>query len=269
VEKKIDGLLILLPNSSITDNVEWNKIERYFYEINIEAPVYFAFLSDSVYQMYQYLQRDEKQTDSFLLGGDSWRLVVSSSEASAISNIQIRNYQGWLVGSSAETKEEIPTIAIVANIDSFSTVPGISRGTDSNGSGVTALFEISRLFSKLYSNPRTHGNYNILFLLTNTGKMNYESTKYWLDNTEARILDNIEFILCIDTVGVKDTLNLHVSRAPEKSTFIKNVYDSFTNVTQFFKTPFEIVRRKVNISSSYIPWQHDQFARKKTVFSYH
>ena len=49
-------------------------------------------------------------------------------------------------------------------------------GSDSNGSGVVALLEIARLFSILYSNPRTRGRYNLLFGLTSGGPYNYNGT---------------------------------------------------------------------------------------------
>ena len=49
-------------------------------------------------------------------------------------------------------------------------------GSDSNGSGVVALLEIARLFSVLYSNPKTRGGYNLLFGLTSGGPYNYNGT---------------------------------------------------------------------------------------------
>lgn len=50
-------------------------------------------------------------------------------------------------------------------------------GSDSNGSGIVALLEIARLFSLLYSNPKTRGRYNILFGLTSGGPYNYNGTQ--------------------------------------------------------------------------------------------
>ncbi len=50
-------------------------------------------------------------------------------------------------------------------------------GSDSNGSGIVALLEIARLFSLLYSNPKTRGRYNLLFGLTSGGPYNYNGTQ--------------------------------------------------------------------------------------------
>jgi len=58
----------------------------------------------------------------------------------------------------------------------------LSFGGDSNGSGIAVLLELARIFSNLYRNPRTHGRYNIIFLLSGAGKMNYLGTKKYLED---------------------------------------------------------------------------------------
>ncbi|KAG8075847.1 hypothetical protein GUJ93_ZPchr0006g42529 [Zizania palustris] len=60
--------------------------------------------------------------------------------------------------------------------DTFGAAPELSVGSDSNGSGVVALLEIARFFSRLYSNPKTKGKYNLLFGLTSCGPYNYNGT---------------------------------------------------------------------------------------------
>jgi hypothetical protein len=57
----------------------------------------------------------------------------------------------------------------------------LAFGGDSNGSGVIALLELSRLFSKLYTNSRTHAKYNLVFLLSGAGKFNYQGSKKFLE----------------------------------------------------------------------------------------
>ena len=52
----------------------------------------------------------------------------------------------------------------------------MSEGSDSIGSGVVALLELARLFSRLYANPRTQGKFNLLFGLTSGGPYNYNGT---------------------------------------------------------------------------------------------
>jgi hypothetical protein len=52
----------------------------------------------------------------------------------------------------------------------------LSEGRESSGTGVTALLELARLFSRLYASPRTHGKFNLLFGLTSGGPYNYNGT---------------------------------------------------------------------------------------------
>ncbi|KAL5549900.1 hypothetical protein UlMin_000076, partial [Ulmus minor] len=52
----------------------------------------------------------------------------------------------------------------------------LSMGSDCNGSGVVALLEMARLFSVVYSNPRTGVKYNLLLESTSGGPYNYNGT---------------------------------------------------------------------------------------------
>lgn len=55
-------------------------------------------------------------------------------------------------------------------------------GADSNASGASVLLELARIFSHLYSNVNTVGHYNLVFLLTGGGKLNYMGSKKWLED---------------------------------------------------------------------------------------
>ena len=59
---------------------------------------------------------------------------------------------GRLTGASGE--DQLPTILVVAHYDAAAGAPGLSTGADSNGSGVSILLELSRLFSTLYTSSR-------------------------------------------------------------------------------------------------------------------
>lgn len=50
------------------------------------------------------------------------------------------------------------------------------------------LLEIARLFSALYSTGRTRPQYNLVFIATGAGKLNYQGSKKWLEDQ----LDGVE-----------------------------------------------------------------------------
>lgn len=50
------------------------------------------------------------------------------------------------------------------------------------------LLEIARLFSALYSTGRSRPQYNLVFIATGAGKLNYQGSKKWLEDQ----LDGLE-----------------------------------------------------------------------------
>jgi hypothetical protein len=158
----------------------------------------------------------------------------------------------------------LPTIALVARYDGVNTAPSLNSGADDNASGVVSVLELARLFSKLYaSSEKNAGRYNLLFLLTAGDSVNYVGSKYWLDNTDDKILDNIEFVLSLDSLmGAKDGANLFVSRPPKQKHIIK-LYNDFTETAKAQGIQFEVVQKKINNSQWDVNWQHERFSRHR------
>lgn len=64
----------------------------------------------------------------------------------------------------------------------------MSFGAESNASGLAMLLELARVFSQYYSNVKSRPRYNLVFIITGAGKLNYQGSKKWLEDQ----LDGIE-----------------------------------------------------------------------------
>uniref|UniRef100_A0A5B6ZWH3 Putative nicalin-1-like isoform X2 n=1 Tax=Davidia involucrata TaxID=16924 RepID=A0A5B6ZWH3_DAVIN len=190
----LGGLLLLLPRmfssenrgsmgggdqnfgEELTRNIVV-ELERLLVHSNIPYPVYFAFEDENIDTVLADVKRNDATGQPATATTGGFKLVVSAPEPKKLVSPTMTNIQGWLPGLKADgDANQLPTIAIVASYDTFGAAPALSVGSDSNGSGVVALLEIARLFSILYSNPKTRGRYNLLFGLTSGGPYNYNGT---------------------------------------------------------------------------------------------
>ncbi|KAH8510248.1 hypothetical protein H0E87_007977 [Populus deltoides] len=178
------------------------------------------------------------------------------------SNRHSSLWHGWLPGLKADgDPNQLPTIAIVASYDTFGTAPALSVGSDSNGSGIVALLEIARLFSLLYSNPKTRGRYNLLFGLTSGGPYNYNGTHKWLRSFDQRLRESIDYAICLNSIGSWDNkLWIHVSKPPENA-FIKQIFEGFSTVAEELGIEVSLKHKKINISNPRVAWEHEQFSK--------
>lgn len=160
-------------------------------------------------------------------------------------------------------------MAVVTHYDAFGIAPSLSAGADSNGSGVIALLELARLFSKLFTNSRTHAKYNLVFLLTGAGKFNYLGAKKWIEDTldasDSNLLSDVAYVLCLDSIGSSDDLYLHVSKPPREDTpggiFVQHL-ESVTK-TFFPEVNFKMVHKKINLADELLAWEHERFSMKR------
>jgi len=199
---------------------------------------------------------------------NGFQLVVSGSAAEALPDFEIANIQGHLSGYGIE--EQLPTIVITAHYDAMGVAPALSFGMDSNGSGVLILLELARLFSKLYTNSRTHAKYNLVFLLSGGGKFNYQGSKRWIeDNFEAaegNLLSDVAFVLCLDSLGSGSEMNLHVSKPPRDNSAGDVFYKQLKEAGQSRgeeNVPVNMVHKKINLADEMLAWEHERFSIKR------
>ena len=267
--RKCGALLILIPSSfkNIPSKTltAWKNVEKWLINMEVGPPLYFSIMDEKLESTYNALV--QARDGSKLQAYDDYRLVSDLTVPKKIDKVKLMNIQGWIAGTSNEPdvdSESLGTVAIVAHYDSFGAAPGLSHGVDSNGSGVAALLELSRLFATLYQSSDSRAPYNVLFVLTAAGHINYAGSKEWLSNTDAQLLDSIEFALCIDSIGHGENLYLHLSK-PRKSPAIKKFLNSFQVTSKNMGIDFKSVHKKINLTNPVLSWEHEQFSLKQIV----
>ncbi|RZC78318.1 hypothetical protein C5167_002544 [Papaver somniferum] len=280
-KRQLGGLLLLLPQKFSPSNKEVAEeggqtheqeqtrgllieLEQLLIGANIPYPVYFAFEDDKIDAVLDDIKRNDALGQPATATTGGYKFVVSTPEPKKLASSTLTNIQGWLPGlKAAGDTNQLPTIAIVASYDTFGAAPALSVGSDSNGSGAVALLEIARLFSRLYSNPKTRGKYNLLFGLTSGGPYNYNGTQKWLRSLDQRLRESIDYAICLNSIGSLDSeLWMHVSKPPENA-FIKQLYEGFSDVAADLGVKVGVKHKKINISNSRVAWEHEQFSRAR------
>ncbi|XP_074613769.1 BOS complex subunit ncln-like [Acropora palmata] len=270
------AMLILLPkNTSLTSleqMQEWQQLERDLLTLEVPVAVYFAYEDKELAEIYEDIKtaiNTDQAGSAFeaLLGVASTsghQMVVNVGEAKEIKDITITSLQGRLAGMGVD--EQLPTIGVVTHYDTFGVAPSLAFGSDDNGSGVVALLELARLFSRLYADSRMQAKYNLVFFLSGGGKFNYQGTKRWLeenlDNPETSVLSEVDFVLCLDSISNTDNLFLHVSKPPKEGTPAFELVKEFQAVAEaFFKEiNFSMIHKKINLAEETLSWEHERFS---------
>ncbi|KAG8387470.1 hypothetical protein BUALT_Bualt02G0024600 [Buddleja alternifolia] len=277
--KMLGGLLLLLPPALNPQNIDseggtdhdsakdlvkevLNELERLLIHANIPYPVYFGFEDEHVNAVLADVKKNDATGQLATATTGGYKLVVAAPQPKKIASPTIANIQGWLPGLKADgDSNQLPTIAVVASYDTFGAAPALSVGSDSNGSGVVALLEIARLFSILYSSPKTRGRYNLLFALTSGGPYNYDGTHKWLHSLDQRLRETIDYAICLNSIGSSNNeLWVHVSKPPD-NVYIKQIFEGFSSVSKELGIKVALKHKKINISNPRVAWEHEQFSR--------
>uniref|UniRef100_H3DDJ2 Nicalin n=1 Tax=Tetraodon nigroviridis TaxID=99883 RepID=H3DDJ2_TETNG len=273
------AVVIILPKnmSALPQDIvqQFMELEPEMLATETIVPIYFAMEDDELLSIYTQTLTSSTSQGSLSAAevllhtatANGFQMVTSGAQSKAISDWTITSLEGRLAGVGGE---DLPTIVVVAHYDSFGIAPWLSYGADSNGSGVSMLLELARLFSKLYTYKRTHAGYNLLFFVSGGGKFNYQGTKRWLednlDHTDSSLLqDNVAFVLCLDTVGNGDTLHLHVSKPPKEGTPQHSLLKELESVvaSQYPEVKFSMFHKKINLADDMLAWEHERFGIRR------
>lgn len=276
--KPLGGLLFLLPGMSYSDKEGFDggdqnfeeellrnvlvELEQLLIHSHLPYPVYFAYEDDDINAVLADVKKNDVTGQPATATMSGYKLVASVPEPKKIASPTTTNIQGWLRGLKGDgDSNQLPTIAIVASYDTFGAAPALSVGNDSNRSGIAALLEIARLFSLLYSNPKTRGRYNLLFGLTSGGPYNYNGTDKWLRSFDQRVRESIDYAICLNNIGLLDNkLWIHVSKPPENA-LIKQILEDFSTMAEELNVVVGLKHKKINISNPRVAWEHEQFSR--------
>ncbi|XP_027883243.1 BOS complex subunit ncln isoform X2 [Xiphophorus couchianus] len=273
------AVVIILPKnmSAIPQDIvqQFMELEPEMLAMETIVPVYFAEEDDELLSIYTQTLTSSSSQGSLSAAevllhtatANGFQMVTSGAQSKAVSDWAITSLEGRLTGVGGE---DLPTIVVVAHYDTFGVAPWLSYGADSNGSGVSMLLELARLFSKLYTYKRTHAAYNLLFFVSGGGKFNYQGTKRWLednlDHTDSSLLqDNVAFVLCLDTLGNSDSLYLHVSKPPKEGTPQYSLLKELETVvaSQHPEVKFSMVHKKINLADDMLAWEHERFGIRR------
>ncbi|XP_054458175.1 BOS complex subunit ncln isoform X3 [Anoplopoma fimbria] len=273
------AVVIILPKnmSAMPQDIvqQFMELEPEMLATETIVPVYFAMEDEELLSIYTQTLTSSSSQGSLSAAevllhtatANGFQMVTSGAQSKAVSDWAITSLEGRLAGVGGE---DLPTIVVVAHYDSFGVAPWLSYGADSNGSGVSMLLELARLFSKLYTYKRTHAGYNLLFFVSGGGKFNYQGTKRWLednlDHTDSSLLqDNVAFVLCLDTLGNGDTLHLHVSKPPKEGSPQYSLLKELELVaaSQYPEVKFSMVHKKINLADDMLAWEHERFGIRR------
>ena len=147
---------------------------------------------------------------------------------------------------------------------------GLAFGSDSNGSGVVALLELARVFSKLYSNSKTQPKVNLVFLLSGAGKFSFLGTKKWiednLDNSVSNFLGESQLTICLDTIAGsfnKKRLYMHVSKPPKENSSGAILLQDLIEIGKNQGVNVSLVHKKINLADEQLAWEHERFSLRR------
>ena len=257
------GGMVILYNEEGKGSEEWMAAQQWLLTHAVPVPVYFVHSNErweGIARDLDKLARSKMQAiDQFWPLQNSYHLEIAAPAPKLVDELHLPSVQSFLAGSGSNPS----TIIITAHVDTFSSAPATSFGVNDNGSGVMALLELARLFSKLYEEESTRGENNILFLVTSGGRLNHAGVKHWLSKLDVVETDRIEYALNLDAIGESD-LYLHVTRSA-KNDRVEQLYNIISETASTMNIPYDVVQKKINLKDDNVYWGHEQFARKKVV----
>ncbi|XP_064391028.1 BOS complex subunit ncln-like isoform X2 [Halichondria panicea] len=279
VERGAGSIIILLPLDIVSVDKkkinEWRQLEAELLLTKVPIPVYFVPEDTGLTLIHNKLANNaEKESKSSVLYRilstfyeDGYQMTSSDQqESKPDKDVEIHTITGKLVGAGVEHK--LPTLAILAHYDT--TGLATSLPSHAGASGVAAVLELARLFSRFYADPKQRPKYNLLFVLSGGGKFNYFGTKHLIfeqmDNQDDDgLLPQAEYTMCLDEIASGDSLFVHVSKPPKEGTKPHKLLKTLNETWAYMypDSPFPLAHKKVKLGDELLAWEHEQFSLKR------
>ncbi|CAI6005866.1 unnamed protein product [Closterium sp. NIES-64] len=258
------------------------RLEERLLDANIPVPVYFAVDNAELSKLAADVESNDRAGKPASATNGGFKLVVTAGEPRKLpASSPLPALEAWLYGdgqgqgqAQGGRREALPIVAVVAPLDTFGLVPSLASGPASSASGVAAVLQVLRLFSRLFALlPSARPPFHLLFLLSSGGPFNFDGTRQWLASLDQSVQDRLEFAICLRAIGAApgaaeggSGLHLHASR-PLKDPTISALFHGLSSAAAAAdpRTSIALVHKKVNISDARVPWQHELFSRRKLV----
>lgn len=81
-----------------------------------------------------------------------------------------------------------------------------------------------------------------------------------MQGLDRRVLDSVELVVCLDSLGAGDAVHMHYSKKP-MTPEIRALYGSIEEAAEGAGVRLEKHQHKINIADPATRWQHEQFVR--------
>ncbi|KAH8378242.1 hypothetical protein KR093_010325, partial [Drosophila rubida] len=289
IRQKAGGLIIMLPKDvpALNDEVKEHvlMLEQQMLSQAIPVPVYFAPFTPKLEEIlkdvtHTAIDNNAENKTAFgqmllMVSANGYHVTVDGQNSAVNKNSKIPVIQGEFVPNQFVAKHmdnsgdgnSLPLILITASLKTFGIINDYPLNADS-----AVMMALVEIFSKLHSMISMSPKYRLGFLLSDSGLLlNFQGSKKWLEIDDNTMLQNVEFVLCLDTItqslagNQPNVLYMHVSKPPKEKTSISNFFKILKSVSAQFggNLTVEGVHKKINLADSKLSWEHERFSMKR------
>ncbi|KAH8400498.1 hypothetical protein KR222_002157, partial [Zaprionus bogoriensis] len=289
IRQKAGGLIVMLPKdvAALTDELKEHVLllEQQMLTQSTTVPVFFAPFNSQLETIINDVTHVAASNDIenktalgqilLLVSANGYHVTVDGQNNVANKNSKIPVIQGEFIPNrfgltqlnNNEDNNNLPLILVTATLKTFGIVNVYPFNIDS-----VVLMALIEIFSKLHSMINMTPKYRLGFLLSDSGLLlNFQGSKKWLELEDTMSLQNVEFVLCLDTIiqslasNDPNVLYMHVSKPPKEKTSISKFFKVLKSVAgqHVVNMTVEGVHKKINLADSKLSWEHERFSMKR------